>query len=255
MDENQFLVLGWICIALFGGAALIWLADMVGWVTIREAGQRKMLNSALGVTLIGGIASFAATTIFGDPSGTVGDSNGARAKAGDSTNPNGGSSGTPFAVRPSITPTPTPVGPPGREKGGAAPMPDPLSEALPNAVVAFLRNNNLLRPTIAGTWSRDYPECAEKARTDLLSKPIARGCFGELGGFNTAHLVPYQEAYDEYVPAVAQLSYSQPDGEVLEFLRQEASDYTMGTGVEAARYREVSTLLDADYATLRKQAY
>jgi hypothetical protein len=102
------------------------------------------------------------------------------------------------------------------------------------------------------------PSCAvaaRAARSAPLPGPDARRCFRELDAFNTAVLTPYQDAYDRYLPAVVDLSLSQPEGEVLTFLQADARGFTQGTTTEAALYRTISNDFLDDKVRLRKQAY
>ena len=231
----------WVCLALFVAAAVIWLLDMVGWVTIRSSGQRTMLNLALGTTLLGGMASFAVGAFFTPPAPA-----------------------TPAKPEPSATSTAAPAAPtqPSRDSPEPVPVtPTPLPEppapdpGLSETVRNFLAANRLERPAIDPQWSASYPRCAEQSRTAQLPKAEARACFRALDQFNSAVLRPYQDAYDAYVPQVAELSYSQPAGEVLDFLRAEAGGFTNGTHDIAVLYRTISTQLDGDYTRLRGQAY
>ena len=240
-----FEVFRWVCLALFFGAGIIWLLDVAGPLTIRDAAQRRILNLALGTTLVGGMASFAATEFFAsdqpDPIRRV--------------PPIAIASGT--ATPPPSRPVPARSGAPLRAD---PPEPDPgppqaEEPELPAEVSAFLAAKGLHRPVIARGWEASYPGCAREARSAPLDRLAARACFRALDGFNRAVLTPYQDAYDDYVPRVAQLSYAQPAGAVLDFLRQEAAEFTLGTNAVAALYRTISTELDADFALLRRQAY
>jgi hypothetical protein len=240
----------WICLALFTMVAVIWLLDMIGLVKIRTPAQRKILNTALGTTLIGGMASFAVSAFFTQPI-TPGPGPGPGPGPTQTSAPSlpaasTSSSASPSAGEEIIPPAPEPPVP--AEPGSADP-------ALSQPVRAFLSANNLARPTIDRQWDQRYPPCARQARSAPLPAPDARRCFRELDQFNTAVLRPYQDAYDGYVPRVAELSFSQPAGEVLDFLRAEAGGFTNGTHEIAALYRTISTELYADYALLRKQAY
>lgn len=231
----------WVCLALFAAAAVIWLLDMVGQVTIRSPAQRTMLNAALGTTLLGGMASFAVGAFFTPPAPA-----------------------TPGSPEPSTTataaaapqpPTAAELPEPDPELLPPTPQPTPSDPALSEAVRSFLEANRLDRPAIAPNWAASYPRCAEQSRAAPLPKTEARACFRALDQFNSAVLRPYQDAYDAYVPQVAELSYSQPAGEVLDFLRAEAGGFTNGTHDIAVLYREISAQLDGDYTRLRGQAY
>lgn len=238
----------WVCLALFFGAGVIWLLDVAGPLTIRDASQRKILNAALGTTLVGGMASFAATEFF--------------ASAPDEP----ARRDPPIAIA-SGTATPPPSRPPPGASGTSLPdepvepVPDPgvqpqaTEPGLPAEVSAFLAAKGLRRPVIESGWEASYPGCAREARSAPLDRLAARACFRALDGFNRAVLTPYQDAYDAYVPQVAQLSYAQPAGAVLDFLRKEAAEFTQGTNAAAALYRTISSELDADFARLRRQAY
>lgn len=230
-----------LCLALFGATAVVWLLDMVGVLTIRTPGQRKMLNASLGVTLIGGMASYAVGTFFTPPGPDT------AIAAGPATAPATASASSPAV--PTGTPTATPPAP------RPAPPETPADPALTEPVRAFLAENNLVRPNIAPDWTTLYPACAEKARTAQLPAAEARQCFRALDRFNNAVLIPYQDAYDVYLPRVAELSYSQPAGEVLDFLRAEAGGFSTGSHAMAALYRTISNAYADDAMTLRKMAY
>lgn len=243
-----FEVFRWVCLALFFGAGVIWLLDVAGPLTIRDSRQRQILNAALGTTLVGGMASFAATEFFASD----------RDGPARPDPPIAIASGT--AAPPPARPAPDPSGTP-RPDEPVEPVPDPGARPqadepdLPAEVAAFLVAKQLHRPVIASGWEASYPGCAREARSAPLDRPAARACFRALDGFNRAVLTPYQDAYDDYVPRVAQLSYAQPAGAVLDFLRKEAAEFTLGTNAVAALYRAISTELDADFARLRRQAY
>jgi hypothetical protein len=228
-----------LCLALFGATAVVWLLDMVGVLTIRTPAQRKMLNASLGVTLIGGMASFAVGTFFTPPGADT------ATAAGPATAP----ATTSSPPVPTVTATATPPAP------QPAQPETPADPALSEPVRAFLAENNLVRPTIAPDWKTLYPACAEKARTAQLPAAEARQCFRALDRFNNAVLIPYQDAYADYVPDVAELSYRQPAGEVLEFLRSEAGGFSTGSHAMAALYRTISNAYAEDAVTLRKMGY
>lgn len=237
----------WVCLALFAAAAVIWLLDMVGQVTIRSSAQRTLLNAALGTTLLGGMASFAVGAFFTPP-----------APANPtSSDPSPGATKTPAPLLSSSPAGPSQADPgsprpPSEAPPQRSPTPDP---SLSETVRSFLEANRLDRPAIDPQWSASYPQCAEQSRAAPLPKIEARACFRALDQFNSAVLRPYQDAYDAYVPRVAELSYSQPAGEVLDFLRAEAGGFTNGTHEIAVLYRSISAQLDGDFARLRGQAY
>jgi len=230
----------WICLALFAASAVIWLLDMVGVLTIRTPAQRKIFNAALGTTLIGGMAGFAVTAFFTPPE----------------PDPKPQPNPTP-SVQPAgpASPSPSPTSSPS-SRPLVPPPPQVSADPAPSEPVrVFLSANNLARPMIDPQWDAGYPRCARQARTNALPAPDARRCFRELDEFNAAVLRPYQDTYEAYVPRVAELSFSQPSGEILDFLRAEASGFTNGTHQTATLYRTISTELYDDYARLRQLAY
>ncbi len=240
-----------ICLVIVAAAGIAWVLNLYGRIEL-DPDQKKILNAAFGVSVVGGLAATvgpgffnpveppAASSPFAAASGPVGAGPGAVASTA-TPSPRASTPANPQEsdpVSPSSTPRPT------------APEPS-LSETVRN----FLAANRLERPAIDPQWSASYPRCAEQSRTAQLPKAEARGCFRALDQFNSAVLRPYQDAYDAYVPQVAELSYSQPAGEVLDFLRAEAGGFTNGTHDIAVLYRDISTQLDGDYTRLRGQAY
>jgi hypothetical protein len=227
-----FVVFGGICIAIMAGAGLAWVLSLFGVVKLNPE-QAKVLNRVFGGGLLGALAT-AGGALFTLPK----------------DEPWPGPIPTPtFTPTPTSTPTPT-------AKLEDPPTDAPPAEpALPDAVRDFLSANNLTRPGIDRQWAKRYPMCAKQARTKALPPPDARQCFDELDQFNTAVLRPYQEAYKSYVPRISELSYSQPAGDVLDFLQSEARGLTNGTHEVAAVYRSISKEMHDDYARLRGQAY
>jgi hypothetical protein len=239
---NYMTVLTWAAVAIFVAAAAIWLLDMIGKVTIRTPAQRTMLNASLGVTLIGGIATLVANGMGGAGKSAQAQPAAALASAA-ATAPTAGTT-------PANEPPPQPPADP-----DPAPSSTPTDPPQSETVIAFLAANNLTRPMIAPDWDSRYPPCARQARAATLPGAEARRCYRALDTFNTAVLIPYQDAYERYVPAVTDLSLSQPEGEVLIFLQADSRGFTQGTLAEATLYRRISNEFFDDKLRLRKQAY
>lgn len=225
-----FVVFGGICLAIMAGAGLAWVLSLFGVVKLSPE-QAKVLNRVFGGGLLGALAT-AGGALFTLP----------KDEPGPEPEP------TP-TVAPTTTPTPTPTL---EDPPTDAPPDEP---ALPESVRDFLTANNFTRPGIDPQWAERYPMCAKQARTKALPPPDARQCFAKLNQFNQDVLLPYAAAYDLYVPKVTELSFSQPAGEVLEFLRAEAGGFTNGTNDVAALYRTISTEWDDDSKRLRRQGF
>lgn len=227
-----FLVFGGICLAIMAGAGLAWVLSLFGVVKLSPE-QAKVLNRVFGGGLLGALAT-AGGALFTLPK--------------DEPGPGPGPEPTP-TVAPTPTPTPTP-------KQEDPPTDAPPDEpALSEPVRDFLATNKLTQPRVNPQWSTLYPACAKEGRAVALPPPDARQCFAKLNQFNQDVLLPYAAAYDLYVPKVTELSFSQPAGEVLEFLRAEASGFTNGTNDVAALYRTISTEWDDDSKRLRRQGF
>ena len=129
------------------------------------------------------------------------------------------------------------------------------SSDLDPAILGFLSANDLQRPTFPSDWQSEYPGCAVKSRSEALGMLKAKTCFRQLDEFNTQYLVDYQHKYDAYVPQIAQLSFSQPAGPILNFLKSDASGFTTGSIEPARHYLAASEQFDEDHTRLRREAY
>jgi hypothetical protein len=168
----------WICLALFTAAAVIWLLDMIGKVTIRSGTQRTMLNASLGTTLLGGMASFAVEAFFSptqaDAAAPVDASSAAAASAAPpAADP---SSASPSAPAPA-TPQPATCRP--------AAHPAALAEW---AAVA-LDTPPTFRCAIGAPYPACMAELREKPRADI-SLEAARACGADLLAFRKTHVGP-----------------------------------------------------------------
>ncbi|MEM7688504.1 MAG: hypothetical protein AAF291_05740 [Pseudomonadota bacterium] len=120
----------------------------------------------------------------------------------------------------------------------------------------LLRVNNLVRPSLAADWRAAYPDCAKLAREGSVAAFAARTCLKtDMQTFNTAHLVPYQTAYEVYVPKTQDLSFRLDAGAELDFVTEEARGFTRKTLPVIQSYSEARDLRDEDMAKLRRQAY
>ena len=171
----------WLCLALFAAAAVIWLLDMVGVLTIRTDAQRTMLNASLGTTLLGGMASFAVGAFFTPP--------------GDAAVP------PEPAVTPSAPPPATPTmpldGPAAPDNPATPPAPVPPQPAVckPAAHPAILAEWAAAAlgtpPTFRCAIAAPYPGCVAEMR-ELPLAEIARDtaltCGAELRAFRQLHI-------------------------------------------------------------------
>lgn len=177
-------VLMWLCLALFAAAAVIWLLDMVGVLTIRTSTQRTMLNASLGTTLLGGMASFAVGTFFtplpkpSDPSTPSAAPSGVQSPAATPA-----ATGSPTnSPTPGQSPTP-PVPPPSQAACQQAAHPPRLAEWATTALGT--------PPSFRCAIAAPYPGCVAELRgRDLaeISREAARACGAELIDFRRTYI-------------------------------------------------------------------
>lgn len=253
-----------VCLVIFAAAGFAWILNVYRQIEL-DPDQTKLLNAAFGVSVVGGLASLVGPGFFDNagndepptdiPTSNASGSTGLGNDDGelDPFEPLVVASRSPTDIEPDHTVKP-------RDGTAAQYRGDNEDETkgvrnLDPKIQAFLKDNNLVRPMVDPLWEQSYPGCAVNARTSELAKTSARDCMKELDKFNSEFLIPYQRAYEQYVPKVSEISYSQPAGPILDFVREEARSFSQGTNEVAQNYRAASGELDADYATLRSQAY
>ncbi len=186
-------VLVWVGVVLFAAVSVIWLLDMVGVLTIRSPSQRTILNSALGVTLLGGLASIVVAA-FDSPQ-----------------------QDTPVPrepVTPAATPSATPATPPVAAGSDSAPpkpraaspaaTPEPPTTAsMPQTACQQATHPPRLTewatpalgtpPSFRCAIAAPYPSCTvdlrERNRAEI-SRAAARACGAELLAFRRTHISP-----------------------------------------------------------------
>jgi hypothetical protein len=177
----------WICLALFGATAMIWLLDMVGVVTIRTAAQRKMLNASLGTTLIGGMAGFAVSSFFTET---------------DREKPAAPPTATPVAVAETPTAAPTSAPDPSPSANPAAPRPAACKPAAHPAEYAEWAAAALgTPPTFRCAIGAPYPACLAELREkprEAITQDAALACGADLLAFRKAHIGPAYAAKISY---------------------------------------------------------
>lgn len=181
----------WLCLALFGATAAIWLLDMVGVVTIRTPAQRKILNASLGTTLIGGMASFAVSSFF-TPGGS-----GTSTPAVPPTN---GPSAPQTASPPIGTPPPDaspsgPASPPPLQPAACKPAAHPAE--LAEWATATLDTP----PTFRCAIGAPYPVCIAELREaprEAITQDAARACGADLLAFRRTNISPAYAAKIHY---------------------------------------------------------
>lgn len=178
----------WLCLALFGATAVIWLLDMVGVLTIRTPAQRKMLNASLGTTLIGGMASFAVSSFFTPPSES-------EAKP---------------AMPPDTMHTPTPVaadGAPSPVPSSSPATPSPLQPsackpaAHPAEFAEWASSALGTPPTFRCAIGAPYPDCLAELREqprETITQEAARACGDALRAFRRVHITAAYAAKKDY---------------------------------------------------------
>jgi hypothetical protein len=179
----EFLsVFMWLCLALFAAAAVIWLLDMVGVVTIRSSAQRTMLNASLGTTLLGGMASFAVSAFFTSDGATG---------AGAAQAQTGGQEAS--APAPGAGPPPSP---PSSALPPAAPTPPPAQTACrpaahPAALADWAAVDLGTPPTFRCAIAAPYPVCIadlrELPRAEIAHE-AALACGAALLAFRKTHI-------------------------------------------------------------------
>jgi hypothetical protein len=191
----------WICLALFTAAAVIWLLDMIGKVTIRSGAQRAMLNASLGTTLLGGMASFAVETFFSP------------AQA-DAVAP----VAAPIAAAATASPAPA-------EQSAQTVTPQPATcrpAAHPAALAEWASAELDTPPTFRCAIGAPYPACIaelrEKPHADI-SQEAARACGADLLAFRKTHVGPAYAAkigyQDNLDAAEASLRSARTEEEVM----------------------------------------
>ncbi|WP_287278875.1 hypothetical protein [Ralstonia sp.] len=178
----------WICLALFGATAVIWLLDMVRVVTIRTPAQRTMLNASLGTTLIGGMASFAVSTFF------AGDGKAVAPPSTPSASATPVSTAAPLAA----ADTPAPVPP------SAPPAPQPASckpAAHPVEFTEWATPVLGTPPTFRCAIGAPYPPCLAELREqprEAVTQEVLRACGADLLAFRQTHIGPAYAAKTRY---------------------------------------------------------
>lgn len=193
----EFLeVFKWICLAIFVCAAIVWLLDLAGLREMTDPGQRKTLNFALGTTLIGGMASFAATAFF-DP----GKGNGSVEPGPQQTEtpapPVGPTSQPEPTDAPTDAGTPTPPSTPSPSPSQTlAPGTNPMSAPacgvrVPQALAAWAQEELGDPPDFTCAERQIYPTCLDPLRQrsqSEISRAAARECGEELARFRRDYI-------------------------------------------------------------------
>lgn len=256
-----------ICLLVFAAAAIAWVCHIWG---IKElaSDEKRILNGAFGVSVVGGLAALVGPEFFGPSSldeseetTPISVQNPEQPKS-DDNQPDPFKSPVVIASRvpdDNVIQEGAATPDQGAQNGDATEDAAGVEEDVPlkfdPAVSQFLKDNELVRPTMDAKWQEAYPDCAKRARTANLTKTAAQNCMKELDVFNSRYLVSYQEAYGIYVPSISQLSFSLSKGPVLDFVKSEAEGFNRATNEEARTYRAASQDLDGDYSRLRRQAY
>jgi hypothetical protein len=187
----------WLCLALFGATGVIWLLDMVGVLTIRTPTQRKILNAALGTTLIGGMASFAVSTFFTPPAADK-DEPVTPPTAVPSAPPSGAIAASPVAADSS------PVAAPSSAPDPGPPVPQPSSckpAAHPAEFAEWATPILGTPPTFRCAIGAPYPTCLAELREkprEGITQEDARACGDALLAFRRVHITPAYAAKNNY---------------------------------------------------------
>lgn len=178
----------WLCLALFGATAVVWLLDMVGVLTIRTPAQRKMLNASLGTTLIGGMASFAVGSFFTLPG---------EGKAEPAARPDTALAATPVAAdgSPSPAPSASPATPAPLQPTACRPAAHPADFA------AWASTELGTPPTFRCAIGAPYPTCLAELREqprETITQDAALACGDALRAFRRVHITPAYAAKKDY---------------------------------------------------------
>lgn len=183
----------WICLALFTAAAVIWLLDMIGAVKIQSTAQRTILNTALGTTLIGGMASFAVTSFF--PGGDT-------PPAPPTAAPSAPATATETAAPLAATDTPAPAPPSDSPSAPLTPQPVSCKPAAHPVEFAEWATPALgTPPTFRCAIGAPYPPCLAELREqprEAITQEVLRACGADLLAFRQTHIGPAYAAKTRY---------------------------------------------------------
>lgn len=227
------IVTGLLAFIICVGGGLAILFEL--W-TPRNAGTRKLLVNGVVISLVTAVGGFAAQQF------TKGDNRPDAEVLG--VVPKGGTAiSVPVAKK--QAPANAPVAPAEGGEPEVPPNPAPLSEA----VAAWSKENLPPRPTLPQPDDAQYPSCA----ADLRAKDVpdiapseARTCYRALQAFNAGTLLTYQNAQIPYVERLDSWSTKMPEGELLNFIRQEYYSFTSPQGNDFGRFNRISNRFDKD---------
>ncbi|MDN3646793.1 hypothetical protein QWY75_11330 [Pontixanthobacter aestiaquae] len=209
---------------------------MAQLITIREAGQRKLLTAALGTTLIGSMASFAAVEFF--PNGGKSNGGGAseeeqsgkessdedfgEARATDPTGAGNRDTGeadsdTPSSPVPDLAPTPTPS--PSTPAVAAEDEMPACTMAPPPEFAAWAETNLGPRPNFACALEAKYPGCVADIQSRGEGATVgseAAECARKITEFRRptiSKVYEFKDPYDRKIDEIAP-SLSSPQTEI-----------------------------------------
>lgn len=181
-----------ICLIIFAAAGLAWVLNLFGRIAL-DPDQKKILNTAFGVSVIGGLAATVGPGFF-EPDGPTAPNGPAATTTAPSSGPASGASGavaspsTPPTAKP-VTPTDTPTPPAPSTPTPTACRPAAHPEFLTEWATAALGTPPTFRCAIAAP----YPVCiADLRETQFaeISREAALSCGAQLLAFRQTHISP-----------------------------------------------------------------